>query len=574
MKRVGIYLRVSTEEQARIQDGALVSQKQRLIEYVDGQNRRDPSWGQVVDFYCDDKSGKDMNRPEFQRLLQDVQSGRVDLVLATELSRLSRSLKDFCEVWDLFKKHNAGFVTLRELFDTTTASGEMMVFQLMNFAQYERKQTAERISANWASRAKRGLWNGGSLPYGFDRNPIKPGELLPSEIESKTVEEIFKLFLEVRSVRQTCLELSRRGIFAKKYTNKHGLEKGGGHFTISSLYRLLTNKAYIGLREINKSKIEVEVVKASWAGIIDVELFNQAQKRLAQNKNKYKPDEWKKYPYPLTEKLVCGECGKNLGGKSAHGKNKKHHYYSHVRKIHKDGVSHLTRCRVESVRAERMEDVLLKSVKNLLETPNLIEHWLDVYAKSTVTEIPALEGKIKSLDMDLESKQKRVQNLVLRIADLPPEVPADLFYEQIKEANKKIIELKTTKQNLLIKATGLKSQVIDGGRLRDKLARTIARLEETPVENRRPLYSNLIEFAEIHPTKIRVGLLAPTFGSNPNNIQTKATGTNGSGGGSYFLRCVGSSTVSIGARRGTRTPTPFGLRPSNVRVYQFHHPRG
>ncbi len=76
--------------------------------------------------------------------------------------------KDFCELWDFFKKHKTQFVTLREQFDTTTAAGEMMVFNLMNFAQFERKQTSERISANWLSRAKRGLWNGGSLPLGYD----------------------------------------------------------------------------------------------------------------------------------------------------------------------------------------------------------------------------------------------------------------------------------------------------------------------------------------------------------------------------------------------------------------------
>lgn len=111
MKRVAIYLRVSTEEQARIQDGSLVSQKQRLIEYVEGQNRRDTNWGQIIDFYCDDKSAKDMNRPEFQRMLHDVKTGRISLILSTELSRLSRSIRDFCEIWDLLKKHGCNFVT-------------------------------------------------------------------------------------------------------------------------------------------------------------------------------------------------------------------------------------------------------------------------------------------------------------------------------------------------------------------------------------------------------------------------------------------------------------------------------
>lgn len=560
MRRIGIYLRVSTEEQARIQDGSLVSQRQRLIEYVDGQNRRDANWGVIVDFYCDDKSAKDMNRPEFQRLLTDVKIGRINLILSTELSRLSRSLKDFCEVWDLFKKHDTGFITLREQFDTTTAAGEMMVFNLMNFAQYERKQTAERISANWAARAKRGLWNGGSIPLGFNRNPKSPGELLPNDEEAKTVTEIFKTFLNVGSVRETCREMSRRGVFSKRYTNKHGIEKGGGHFTVPSLFRILTNRAYIGLREINKSKSEVEVVPASWSAIVDEKLFEKVQKKLASNKNKYKPDEWKKYPYPLTERLVCGECGKKLGGKSAHGKNRKHHYYAHPRQLHSDGVSQHKRCRVETVRAERMEDILLKSVKNLLQTQGLIEKWLEVYANSNNSEIPDLEGKLKTIEGEIERKQKRIQNLVQRIADLPPEIPADSFYSQMKEWSQKIQDLQNAKKELLAKAAQLKNGTIDKNGLIEKLKRTVARLEDVPVENRRSLYSNLIEFAEIHPTKIRVGLNAPTLAPT----QYKATGTDSSTGNpknSKFSDCEprklflassgGSTTVTIGAPERT-----------------------
>ena len=133
-KRIGIYIRVSTEEAARLQDGSLVSQKQRNIEYIEGQNRKSEGWGELVEVYCDEGlSAKDMKRPEFQRLMQDIKCGRVDLVLATELSRLSRSIQDFCEIWALFKKHSVGLITLREQFDTTTASGEMMIFNLINF---------------------------------------------------------------------------------------------------------------------------------------------------------------------------------------------------------------------------------------------------------------------------------------------------------------------------------------------------------------------------------------------------------------------------------------------------------
>lgn len=197
MKRIGLYIRVSSEEQARIQDGSLVSQRKRLEEFVEGQNRRETGWGKIFDVYVDEgKSAKNMNRSEFQRLLRDIQSGHVSLVLATELSRLSRSIRDFCELWDFFKEHKTGFVTLREQFDTTTAAGEMMVFNLINFAQFERKQTSERLVANFTSRANRGLWNGGQIPLGYKRNPSNPGNLLVAETEAEVIQAIFSTFLK------------------------------------------------------------------------------------------------------------------------------------------------------------------------------------------------------------------------------------------------------------------------------------------------------------------------------------------------------------------------------------------
>jgi site-specific DNA recombinase len=525
MKRVGIYLRVSTEEQARIQDGSLVSQRKRLEEYIEGQNRRDSNWGVLVDIYCDEgKSAKDMNRPEFQRLLQDIKLHKINLVITTELSRLSRSIKDFCEVWDIFKSNQASFITLRENFDTTTAAGEMMVFNLINFAQFERKQTAERISANWKSRAKRGLWNGGTIPLGFDRNAKKPGELLINPTEAEQVRMIFDLFLKVGSVRKTCLELTKRGLYSKKFTNKHGDEKGGGHFTIMSVQRILTNKAYIGLRELKQ--FSDEAVKASWPAIIEGSTFNEVQEKLSLNKNKFKPTEWKKYPFPLTELLLCGECGKHMGGKSGHGRNGKHFYYGHPRQLHSDGKTHLHRCQLENVRAPKLEEIILNSFGKLIDEPGLLDHWLEIYAKRTTSEIPALEGKLKGIENDITTCERRISNLMGRLSDLPPEISADPIYAQLKELNLKINELTAVRDRMLIEKRQLSFDSINRQGLVFKLRRTIQNLEKTPVELRRPIYSNVIKFAELYPTKIRMALYAPT----------------GTGG---------SCTVSSGAREWT-----------------------
>ena len=151
---IGLYLRVSTDEQALRQEGSLDSQKHRLQAYVDIKNVQDASWGKVVDIYTDDGiSAKDTNRPAFQRMMKDLRKGRINLILVTDLSRLSRNIKDFCVLLEDLKKSNAQFLSIKEQFDTTTAAGEMMVFNMINLAQFERKQTSERVSLNFHARA-------------------------------------------------------------------------------------------------------------------------------------------------------------------------------------------------------------------------------------------------------------------------------------------------------------------------------------------------------------------------------------------------------------------------------------
>ncbi len=210
-------------------------------------------------------------------MLTDVKMGCIDLIIATELSRLNRNIKDFCEVWDLLKDHKASFVTLRDNFDTTTASGEMMVFNLVNYAQYERKQTSERIQANWLSRSKRGLWNGGTIPLDYDRNPKNKAELTVNVDEANTVRKIFEIFTEKETVRQTQRALTELGIHNKKHTNKHGIEKGGKPFSVGTLQSLLTNKAYIAIKEFKHKDGKLEKIKAVWPAIIDEETFHKVQ---------------------------------------------------------------------------------------------------------------------------------------------------------------------------------------------------------------------------------------------------------------------------------------------------------
>src|SRR3989338_3841396 len=212
MKRTALYILVFTEEQAQIKEGSLKSQEQRLREYVDRKNSESSKWGQIVAVFIEEgRSGKDMERPELQKMLLGLKQSLFDVVMVTEISRLSRSTRDFCNLLELFKAQNCQILSLREQFDTTTAAGEMMMHMLMNFAQFERQQTAERISANFRARAKRGLYNGGAAPLGFTFDSDHKGQLKILDDEAMTVRECYSTFLKEGTLSSCAKSLNQRG---------------------------------------------------------------------------------------------------------------------------------------------------------------------------------------------------------------------------------------------------------------------------------------------------------------------------------------------------------------------------
>ena len=148
--KIASYIRVSTEEQAENPEGSIRNQEERIKDAVQYRNRNS-NYGEIVQTFVDPGiSAKDMKRPQLQAMLKAIRSGEVNLVIVTELSRLSRNTRDFIQIWDLMREVGCRFSSLREDFDTTNAAGELVLFQLMNLAQFERRQTSERVEANIA----------------------------------------------------------------------------------------------------------------------------------------------------------------------------------------------------------------------------------------------------------------------------------------------------------------------------------------------------------------------------------------------------------------------------------------
>ena len=228
-------------------------------------------------------------------MMQDIRHGHINAVIVTELSRISRDVKDFCNFWEFLKQHEATFISLKENFDTTTPIGEMMVIQAISFAQFERKTIVNRIKDGARARAERGLSNGGVKVLGLDPHKHKKGYLVVNEKEAAVVRHIYQKFLELGSLAKLRDYLNDNGYRTKKYTTKSGKKAGGSVWSRQSLLNLLTNVKLTGKIAVNsankdydQSELPTEqqyrLVNAVWPAIISQSVFEQTQEKLKTNK--------------------------------------------------------------------------------------------------------------------------------------------------------------------------------------------------------------------------------------------------------------------------------------------------
>ncbi len=365
--RIAIYIRVSTEEQAANPEGSMKSQEQRLRANVAMRNAEAP-FGEVVRVFIDRaKSGKDTNRPDLQRLLKAITERDVSLVMVTELSRLSRSIKDFAEMWEMMRGHGCEFQSLREQFDTTTAAGEMVIYTIANIAQFERRQVSERVSANFLARAQRGLYNGGAVPVGYKRNTEKRGYLEAEEETAPLVREAFAAFLKEGTLSAAGKALNASGHRLPRRKDGGGDRMRMGHFTQDNLHGILTNRIYLGIR-IYHVNGEAREAQAVWPALIEKETFDQVQALLKKNYRRNKTTLNNRYPFLLSGLVFCGACDDRLPGKSAWGNGGKVPYYEHGWATKRQSMLNkkVFACHPHRVQAKILEPKVWEKVQDVL----------------------------------------------------------------------------------------------------------------------------------------------------------------------------------------------------------------
>jgi len=352
--RCAIYTRKSVDQGLDQEFNTLDAQRASCEAYIKAKEYE--GWQLVPDHYDDGGfSGKDTNRPGFQKLLTDVRSGYVNMVVCYKIDRLSRRLSDFVEIFKILEANQASFCCVTQEFNSSTSMGRMAMNMLMTFAQFERELDSERIRDKIAQSKRKGLWLGGITPYGYLKENKR---LIPDPATKDDVKRIFETFLEQGTQKKTCRKLTQLGLY--RFPDKQV------KWNTVSLTRCLRNCAYIG-----KVKLGDELLPGQQMPIIDSALWNRVQARLDELSRMPKDYRVDSSQGVLLRGIVrCGTCGSLMGSRWTRKveTGAKYWYYVDVR----DSKRGESSCPVKSVASGVLEPAVEREVMRFLRTPTMI----------------------------------------------------------------------------------------------------------------------------------------------------------------------------------------------------------
>jgi site-specific DNA recombinase len=273
--RCAIYTRVSTDHGLDQEFNSLDAQYDAASAYIKSQAHA--GWTLIRSRYDDGGySGGSTDRPDLQKLLDDIRARKLDVIVVYKVDRLTRSLADFAKLVELFDAHGVSFVSVTQQFNTTTSMGRLTLNVLLSFAQFEREVTSERIRDKIAASKRKGLWVGGTLPLGYH---MKDDKIAVIEDEAERVRLIYRRYLELGGVNALVRDLRERNIRTKSRLLATGATRGDVNFGRGSLFYLLRNRFYIG-----EVKYKDENLPGEQPEIMDRALFDAVQQKLTDQR--------------------------------------------------------------------------------------------------------------------------------------------------------------------------------------------------------------------------------------------------------------------------------------------------
>lgn len=506
MKKIGIYARVSTDEQAAVKEGGTKTQIESLRKYVEGENHKeDGRWGTLIDVYVDDGySAKNLKRPELTRLLTDVARKKVDTILITEISRLSRSVKDWVHLREFLHDNHASFISSRQQFDTSTATGRAMLDFAITFSQLEREQTAERVKANYHNRVSNGLWGGGPAPYGLDVTN-EPGHLELNNAKKIIADEILDILLHEAGSLAKTIEL----IEAAAYTRE-----GGQKWDEKTLARWIRSRALIGETELNRKNKDKDqsqlreadrhkTFKAKWDPVVDREKWQRANDLLDQNYQKLKVAQWQHYEYVLSGLVECDNA-KPLVGSSGWGRSgDKYCAYRHRDRS-------VCSCGIKPVKAEQIEELVMDELLNLVRSPEVLQQMVLAANQEFAKESPDYAAALASARKRMDGISRKINAVLDQLLEATPDDKAMwLEKKSALVAERKSLEAEVHEIEQRSKDQNFGK--FDADRMLDLLQAFGDGFDDLPVASKQAFLRAIVERIIVRPGEVEIVLKNPGF---------------------------------------------------------------
>ena len=413
-KIAGIYIRVSTEDQAR-EGFSLGEQEERLRQLCEYKGY------EIYKVYCDAGiSAKDMShRPKFQEMLKDMKDGKINYIVAYKLDRVTRSVRDLEELITLLEKNNTYLVCDRDDVNTSTANGRFFVRMLTVLSQLEIEIVSERTKFGLNGAIKSGHLPG-IVPLGYKKDENRRTIIDPTT--APIIKRVFDLYLQGKSFFQIAKVFNDEKILNKTWDDSH-------------FERIINNKIYMGDYEQYKRIAKKKNIKPiTYMNIVEPivprYIWEECQAQKIVNQRTFTRDR----VYTFFQKLKCPHCGRIMKCKGAGGKKKKYVYYN-CEKCH------------ENIRETYIEDAFRVLVSELIQFDNEYNDlFLPLFAdKEMLIDKSDIEKEIIKLTKQKERIKKAYMQEVVELDD---------FKEDLKLINQKL----DTLSNQLEKENDLKSK--------------------------------------------------------------------------------------------------------------------
>ena len=402
-KVAGLYIRVSTEDQAR-EEFSLPEQEKRLRAMCEYKGY------DIYKLYKDAGiSAKTGNyRPAFEELLQDIREKKCNTIVVLKLDRLTRSVFDLEGIMRFLEENNAYLDCANEEINTTNSSGKLVARLLTTVSQNEIERTSERTKFGLVGAIKEGHIPGKN-PLGYKRNGKK---LIPDPLTKDIIKRIYNLYFEGKSYTNIATIFNEEEVLGKTYWRD------------TAIFRIISNEIYKGDfvsgKTFNKPIYYQNVVEP----IVSKELWENCQVQKKKNQKNY----MRTQTYIFLQKLKCPKCGRILAGGASH-------------KIKADKWYFYYRCEdcKNNIKETEIEDAVKTLLADILEYDNVVNEFF----------LPVLKSKINNPKDDLEKELKSLNNKKDRIrkayidslfTEDEYKEESELIENQIKLINSKLLE--------------------------------------------------------------------------------------------------------------------------------------